>query len=133
MLSHCSSSVFISCIERFCPICKLPSDWCFCSRFSAVSLDVDMRICPNGDKLRSDHLGFFCIVDGQRVPATLTSDGTVCLESGSSELSPGEGSESGSQPGSEQSSSVLFGVEPGAEPGVESGVAKKRRRLNGRQ
>lgn len=36
-------------------------------------------VCPDGDKLRSDEEGVFCIVDGDRVAATLVN-GVVHLE-----------------------------------------------------
>jgi hypothetical protein len=40
----------------------------------------DIPTCPDGDKLRSDAEGLFCMVEGERIAASLINGAVVLME-----------------------------------------------------
>jgi hypothetical protein len=40
----------------------------------------DIPTCPDGDKLRSDEHGLFCLVEGERIAAKLVNGAVVLAE-----------------------------------------------------
>jgi hypothetical protein len=54
----------------------------------------DILTCPDGDKLRSDDEGTFCMVDGDRVPAVVIN-GAVTLKPAAKSKKAPEGKQDG--------------------------------------